>query len=1077
MASNRFRYPPAPGHGGDTFSDNLVGNQLTNGSSQMTMGNFPVTSDNSRPGSVSIGNLGSFTAPITLENLNITNLTLAKTLSSNNLEVFINNDTSDINSFVLYGSLNKRLNVAIENAINFFPAALYIDGYTVSTVSYGNITAYNIGYNPATKETVFTVNVDTISNPFSIEFTTNGELLNSNLTPEQILNNANQNGYSADTLINIAGGNTSKLRNLTIEYKKYSLTFSGGAQYKEYKVTEFSAQTNTSGTIIVKVKGQPFGTTATSSYDKFYIKPNNQETEKTFKEFKPTWGIEKFLLNRESNPVYTANFRLIKETNDGTTYYSNVKKTWPLQDEINLDLESVAYTNYLTSLAELAEEIDKQKTNLISRFLTSPSIKEFDTPSQKVEKTLQVYGRSFDDVKLYVEGIAYMTNVTYDTKNNIPNSLIKNFARTLGWNTPTTLNKTNFLDSILGTTQPLYSGTTISKTPAELDVELYRRIIMNTAYLFKSKGTRKSIEFLFSLLGAPEALIEFNEYVVVADAKVNVNKFDYHWSQISGGSYTTGQIRTSILLPYTQPFFVATATTTHPFIRSDYPIDSDGYPTRPRITNNYFFQRGAGWIQRTEEHKSSTIIDTQQSILTGCTPSVVSKFKEFTWGGFWTQGKYTNNTQAPYLDRFWRFPHLYFGFKLRRIIDDKKSWLRLENEPSINLPYQGFGFPTQHQGVSTQPYIDSLTQIKEYDNLQTRDYAFNSRTAYYQTTDERLVLNVKNVDLGLNIGQGLAYDVWQQSSQSDCFFSGGSLPSPYPSSNGVWDSTNPKLDAKQFKFKTFLNEFWRYFIDTKTRLTINDGKTGGYPTLQKIYVDYLRKNCGENNQYTYNKMISYIEDMGDYWPKIIEQMLPATTLWTGGMKVQNSVFHRDKFVYRCFSMSGTVSESATTTQISTAISGWTSVPTPLWQASMMPVPFPPPAPAQGSYYNNILSGDTPNPLSTYANGYNIDDRRNYFGTDMLDIETRKLANKFHSNENIYSLKKLFTKQGSTNNLLCVYGLKQLGKNDTRWLDGYNLGGGTPPTTQPNSITPRGGISTQTSTGGRATATPMGGGGY
>ena len=41
----------------------------------------------------------------------------------------------------------------------------------------------------------------------------------------------------------------------------------------------------------------------------------------------------------------------------------------------------------------------------------------------------------------------------------------------------------------------------MGKTPAELDVELYRRILMNTAYLFKSKGTRKSIEFLLSLLG------------------------------------------------------------------------------------------------------------------------------------------------------------------------------------------------------------------------------------------------------------------------------------------------------------------------------------------------------------------------------------------------------------------------------------------------------------------------------------------------------------------------------------------------------------------------------------------------
>jgi hypothetical protein len=43
--------------------------------------------------------------------------------------------------------------------------------------------------------------------------------------------------------------------------------------------------------------------------------------------------------------------------------------------------------------------------------------------------------------------------------------------------TPTTLDKDKFLDSVLGTTKPLYSGTSISKTPAELDIELYRRIL------------------------------------------------------------------------------------------------------------------------------------------------------------------------------------------------------------------------------------------------------------------------------------------------------------------------------------------------------------------------------------------------------------------------------------------------------------------------------------------------------------------------------------------------------------------------------------------------------------------------
>ena len=69
---------------------------------------------------------------------------------------------------------------------------------------------------------------------------------------------------------------------------------------------------------------------------------------------------------------------------------------------------------------------------------------------------------------------------------------------------------------------------------------------MNTAYLFKSKGTRKSIEFILGLLGAPEALVEFNEYVVLADAKINLNKFDNNWTSISGGAYTTKTIKYSI---------------------------------------------------------------------------------------------------------------------------------------------------------------------------------------------------------------------------------------------------------------------------------------------------------------------------------------------------------------------------------------------------------------------------------------------------------------------------------------------------------------------------------------------------
>ena len=38
--------------------------------------------------------------------------------------------------------------------------------------------------------------------------------------------------------------------------------------------------------------------------------------------------------------------------------------------------------------------------------------------------------------------------------------------------------------------------------------------------------------------------------------------------------------------------------------------------------------------------------------------------------------------------------------------------------------------------------------------------------------------------------------------------------------------------------------------------------------------------------------------IGPYWLKLVEQMIPATTIWNGGVRFENSIFHKQKFVYR-----------------------------------------------------------------------------------------------------------------------------------------------------------------------------------
>jgi len=45
-------------------------------------------------------------------------------------------------------------------------------------------------------------------------------------------------------------------------------------------------------------------------------------------------------------------------------------------------------------------------------------------------------------------------------------------------------------------------------------------------------------------------------------------------------------------------------------------------------------------------------------------------------------------------------------------------------------------------------------------------------------------------------------------------------------------------------------------------------------------------------------MIDYINGIGDFWIRLVEQFIPATTIWNTGTKFENSIFHRQKFIYR-----------------------------------------------------------------------------------------------------------------------------------------------------------------------------------
>lgn len=823
--NTKYFYPPRPGNGAGTFSDNIVGLQTVEGGG-LTQGNFEFTTSVTEKVNRTF-NVGAFSEPIDLQGLNIDDLAESRRIMATQFRVYPNYDVSQVTNFSMYGSLSKRFQVSISHIISVFPASLDIQFLNDDFLT--GFTAQNIIYDPIFDETSFEINVDRIKNPFDIDYS-----------------------ISAATNLNFREIEVSPYRNLYNTFLDYCVAYNDDI----FKIVAFTpSQTLSSGTVKFVVSGAPFGKTATTFIEQYQIRPNDFVVDRIFAENLDE--VEKFLMNRLIRPEYTAVFQVPQQNAEGQFYTNNQSVTWPKDGPWNLDIRSFLFDDYLTQLETIAVDLDSYKTNLISRFFVSDSLKEFDTLGRKVEKIFQIYGRSFDQVKQFIDALAYMNSVNYNVGNDIPSQLLVNLSQTLGWNSNfSPITDTDFLDSVFGNTPvPTYPGYARALTPTELNYAFYRNLILNSAYLFKSKGTRRAVEFMLRLIGAPDSLIEFNEFIYLADQKINMEQFDIQYAAISGGTYVQST-------PAYQPgstykikgktFSAFTTQDTYQDVQiqlDDYPVDAQGFPKAPVNTESYFFQLGAGWYESTPQHRSPDQVQITGEIYTGQNFDIQTQLQPFTYG-------------QQYLDRFRQFPYMNEGFKLRKVIDNNKSWLEEDNKIRI-------------------------AREANYD-------------AYYFVDDERLVLNAKNVDLFLNPAQGLVYDVWDSSVKYDYPIPESGYTIGYPVPGGV-DSTFINPQPKKKTFFEFYQTFWENMINVRNRQYITDGKTGGYPTLQSVWWKYIQseQTVGiPNNKYTYQKLIDYINGLGPFWMKLVEQMIPASTIWNTGTKLENSIFQRQKFVYR-----------------------------------------------------------------------------------------------------------------------------------------------------------------------------------
>lgn len=248
------------------------------------------------------------------------------------------------------------------------------------------------------------------------------------------------------------------------------------------------------------------------------------------------------------------------------------------------------------------------------------------------------------------------------------------------------------------------------------------------------------------------------------------------------------------------------------------------------------------------------------------------------------------------------------GFNLTRIIDNKKSWV--ENDSFVNRNFK----------ISDS---NNLNQIRQTD---------------YSLNDERLIINSKEIDLDINMASAVEYDVWCYLNDNPCLLSGVTTCDPcvdygtkefqdswcvdfedgeeyifqdgftgYGYFKSVCCGDN-KIDfdllttsslSKIDSFNKFKEIITSELIDVKNRQTISQ-----YATLKALYDRYLNSSeyCNTNSaKFDYYTMEQFASLIGDYWVDLIEQVIPATTIW-GSVKIYtNTLFDQQKFRYKSYS--------------------------------------------------------------------------------------------------------------------------------------------------------------------------------
>jgi len=179
---------------------------------------------------------------------------------------------------------------------------------------------------------------------------------------------------------------------------------------------------------------------------------------------------------------------------------------------------STAVESWYTDIIEKSRDYDFKNYNKLTRALPEHISEDYD--NEQVITFVNMLGQHFDIMFLYTDHILKKNLREENPKSGLSQDLIYDATRNLGWTLSHGTQGKDLWEYALGLSgsgEPIWTGKTtanryLAKTYEERTKEVWRRILNNLPYIYKTKGTARGIKALLAAYGIPQTILSIREF-------------------------------------------------------------------------------------------------------------------------------------------------------------------------------------------------------------------------------------------------------------------------------------------------------------------------------------------------------------------------------------------------------------------------------------------------------------------------------------------------------------------------------------------------------------------------------------